>query len=333
MLPSGLTTASPASTPSSGPVEEAFAPMSVTMRLADDIDVSRGDMICRPAQQADGRPGPRRHGVLDDRRARSRWATSCIKHTTRWVRAVVTDLHYRLDVNTLHRDEAPTALELNEVGRVSLRDPAAVSTTRTAATGHRLVHPGRRGHQRHRRGRHAPRPVPASARAASPNTVRHQSLVTRRTTARTGRAPCGSPGSPARASRPWPPPSSSAWSTRPAAYRLDGDNLRTASTPTSASRPTGRELRRVAEVATLFADAGLVAGGRRSAPTRSTGSWRAQVHGEAGLAFVEVFVDTPLEDCERRDPKGLYAKARAGEITDFTGIDDPYERPRTRTCV
>ncbi len=121
VLPSGLTTTVSAIDTYDGPVEEAFAPMSVTMRLTDDIDVSRGDMICRPHN---------RPAVGQDLDAMVCWMTDrplrqgdflALKHTTRWVRAVVRDIHYRLDVNTLHRDESVDVLHLNEVGRLSLR--------------------------------------------------------------------------------------------------------------------------------------------------------------------------------------------------------------------
>ena len=121
ILPSGLTTTIAGIDTFEGPVEEAFAPMSVTMRLADNIDISRGDMICRPHNKP---------VVGQDLEAMVCWMTDkplkvgdfmMLKHTTRWVKAVVRDLHYRLDVNTLHRDEGATTLTLNEVGRVALR--------------------------------------------------------------------------------------------------------------------------------------------------------------------------------------------------------------------
>ncbi len=121
VLPSGLTTTVAAIDTYDGPVDEAFAPMSVTMRLTDDIDVSRGDMICRPHN---------RPAVGQDLDAMVCWMTDRplkpgdflgLKHTTRWVRAVVRDIHYRLDVNSLHRDESAEELHLNDVGRLSLR--------------------------------------------------------------------------------------------------------------------------------------------------------------------------------------------------------------------
>jgi bifunctional enzyme CysN/CysC len=122
VLPSGHTTTIAASDTPDGPVHEAFAPMAVTVRLTDDIDVSRGDMICR----ARNRPH-----VGQDLEAMVCWLTQdsdlrpaaklAIKHTSRWGRALVKDLQYRLDVNTLHRDEHATSLAVNEIGRVHLR--------------------------------------------------------------------------------------------------------------------------------------------------------------------------------------------------------------------
>jgi bifunctional enzyme CysN/CysC len=122
VLPSGLTSTIAAIDTADGPVGEAFGPMSVTIRLTDDVDVSRGDMICRTRN---------RPHVGQDVEAMVCWMTAdsdlrtgaklAIKHTTRWGRTVVKDLQYRLDVNTLHRDEDSPGLTLNEIGRVQLR--------------------------------------------------------------------------------------------------------------------------------------------------------------------------------------------------------------------
>jgi bifunctional enzyme CysN/CysC len=122
VLPSGLTTTIASIDTVTGPVDEAFAPMAVTVRLADDVDVSRGDMLCRVRN---------RPHVGQDLEAMVCWLTQdtelragaklAIKHTTRWGRALVKDLQYRLDVNTLHRDEMADSLWLNEIGRVQLR--------------------------------------------------------------------------------------------------------------------------------------------------------------------------------------------------------------------
>ena len=122
VLPSGFSSTIAGIDTFDGPVAEAFAPMSVTIRLADEIDVSRGDMICRPQNQPTS---------SQDVEAMVCWLTEAsslrprtkltIKHTTRTAKALVKDLHYRLDINTLHRDEGISALELNEIGRVTLR--------------------------------------------------------------------------------------------------------------------------------------------------------------------------------------------------------------------
>jgi bifunctional enzyme CysN/CysC len=124
VLPSGLTSTVSAIDTLDGPVSEAYSPMSVTLRLADDLDISRGDMICRVGNHPE---------VTQDLDAMVCWLTDrnltpgtrySIKQTTRTARAVVRDLRYRLDINTLHRDEQAMGLSLNEIGRVTLRTTA-----------------------------------------------------------------------------------------------------------------------------------------------------------------------------------------------------------------
>ena len=112
-------------------------------------------------------------------------------------------------------------------------------------------------------------------------------------------------------------------------YLLDGDNLRLGLNEdlNFSAKDRHENVRRVAEVARLFADAGLVALVPLISPFREDRENAREIHGQFGLRFFEVFVDTPIEVCEERDPKGLYKKARAVEIKDFTGIDDPYETP------
>ncbi len=114
-----------------------------------------------------------------------------------------------------------------------------------------------------------------------------------------------------------------------AAYLLDGDVVRThLSRGLGFSREDRDEnVRRVGEVATLFADASVVALVPLVSPYRAARDGVRRRVFDAGLRFVEVHVATPLEECERRDPKGLYARARSGELTGMTGIDDPYEAP------
>ena len=122
VLPSGMTSTISSIETADGPVDEAFPPMSVTVRLRDEIDISRGDMICRPNNAP---------AVAQDIEAMVCWMDEtaplrvggkyAIKHTTRTARTVVRGLQYKLDVNTLHRDEAAGELKLNEIGRVKLR--------------------------------------------------------------------------------------------------------------------------------------------------------------------------------------------------------------------
>jgi len=122
VLPSGFTTRIAAIDTADGPVDEAYPPMSVTIRLADELDVSRGDLICRPHNQpAVAQDIEAMLCWMDESRPMAVGAKYAIKHTTRAARAVVRQLHYRLDVNSLHRDESADSLRLNEIGRVRLR--------------------------------------------------------------------------------------------------------------------------------------------------------------------------------------------------------------------
>src|SRR6266536_1103698 len=121
-LPSGLTTTITRIDTAAGAAPEAYPPMSVTLLLADDLDVSRGDMFCRPHNQPPAAQDVQAMACwMSDVRALSAGSRLIVKHTTRTVKAIVRDLQYRLDVNTLHRDEQATQLGLNEIGRVTLR--------------------------------------------------------------------------------------------------------------------------------------------------------------------------------------------------------------------
>jgi bifunctional enzyme CysN/CysC len=119
------------------------------------------------------------------------------------------------------------------------------------------------------------------------------------------------------------------------AYVLDGDNVRHGLNGDLGFSAADRaeNVRRVGHVARLMADAGVVVLVPLISPYRADRDRVRAMHDEAGLPFVEVHVDTPIELCEQRDPKGLYAKARAGEITGFTGVDDPYEAPEAPELV
>ena len=329
VLPIGKTTRITAIDGPNGPVEEAFPPMAVSVSLADEIDISRGDLIARTNNQ------PR---IAQEFDATVCWMADAatlepgrdyvIKHTTRTTRARVTALDYRLDVNTLHRDKTATALKLNELGRISLRAqvPLLVDEyTRNVSTGSFiLIDPDTNG------------TVAAgmilrdvSAQAASPNTVRHKSLVAAKDRPRgktlwlTGLSGAGKSSVAMLVER-------KLLEKGVAAYVLDGDNLRHGLNADLGFSMADRaeNLRRLAHVATLLADSGHVVLVPAISPLTEHRELARQVHAEAGFQFFEVFCDTPLAECERRDAKGLYAKARAGEITHFTGIDSPYQRPK-----
>ena len=332
VLPSGKTSRITEIMGPNGAVPEAFPPMAVSVSLADDIDISRGDMLARPQNQ------PVSTTEFDATVCWMADGASCepgrdyvLKQTTRTTRARVTGLDYRLDVNTLHRDKSATALKLNELGRISLRTQVPLlldEYTRNSATGSFiLIDPDTNVTVAAGMVRDT---APVANRAASPNTVRHQSLVSAgdrltkgRTLWFTGLSGSGKSTVAVLAEQ-------MLLEHGIPAYILDGDNLRHGLNAdlgfTMADR--AENLRRLAHVATLMADAGLVVLVPAISPLAEHRELARTVHNDAGIEFFEVFVDTPLQDCERRDPKGLYAKARRGEITHFTGIDSPYQRPK-----
>ena len=122
VLPSGFESTIKSIDTLDGPVDEAFAPMAVTVRLEDEIDISRGDMICRPNNQPIvSQDIDAMICWMDETQALSPRKKYAIKHTSRTGRVMVKDIDYRLDINTLHRDEEATEISLNEIGRISFR--------------------------------------------------------------------------------------------------------------------------------------------------------------------------------------------------------------------
>src|SRR6478672_6643379 len=327
VLPSGFSTSvSAVHAPGGRKVDEGFAGQAVVVELADDIDIARGDMIARPHN---------RPHVGQDIDAMVCWLTSesslkpgatyTIQHTSRSTRASVKDLEYRLDVNSLHRDEAADELSLNEIGRVRLRTQKPLlfdpyrrnrdtgsfilideATNNTVAAG-----------------------MITGATQSEPHIVWHTGAVSREHRASQGATLwfTGLSGS-GKSSIAVEIEKRLVASRRPA-YVLDGDNLRHGLNRNLGFSPEDRRenVRRVAEVARLMADAGVVVLVSLVSPYREDRDAAREIHKEAGLPFYEVFVDVPLEVAEARDPKGLYAKARSGEIPDFTGVSAPYEAP------
>ena len=119
------------------------------------------------------------------------------------------------------------------------------------------------------------------------------------------------------------------------AYLLDGDNLRTGLNGDLGFSREARDenIRRVGEVACLFADAGLVAIVALISPYAESRQRVRKLHDHSGLPFVEVYMEATVDLCAMRDPKGLYARATAGAVESFTGVDDPYEVPETPDVV
>jgi bifunctional enzyme CysN/CysC len=327
VLPSGFTTTvAELWRPGGAQVDEAFAGQAVTIELGDDIDISRGDMICRPHN---------RPHVGQDIDAMICWMSSdarlttgaryTIQHTTRSTRAVVRSLDYRLDVNSLHRDETAAELSLNEIGRIRLRTQQPLlfdAYRRSRVTGSFILVD------------EATNNTVAAGMITGPSqmdshVVWHSGSVQRTERATqgmtvwlTGLSGSGKSTVAAELERRL------VASGRPA-YLLDGDNLRhglNAGLGFSAE-DRAENVRRVGEVAKLLADAGIVAIVSLVSPYAADRQRARASHSQNSLPFLEIFVDTPLSVCEARDPKGMYAKARAGEIQNFTGIDDPYEAP------
>jgi bifunctional enzyme CysN/CysC len=321
-----------------GEVTEAFSPMAVTIVLEDELAVSRGDMLCRP----NNRPKITQDLAatvcwMDDRAPLTVGEDYLIKHTTRTVRARVQSLPYRLDINTLSRDQDIDRLGLNEIGRVTLHtaQPLCIDDYQThRATGSFIVIDPRTNVTV---GAGMIRVLPGVGSASA--VVRHEGKLTRELRAEllgvhgatvllTGLSGSGKSTVAAavedRLVRRGQP-----------AFLLDGDNLRLALCGDLgfSDQDRAENLRRVGEVARLFAESGTVALVALISPIAADRRAMRALHEDAGLPFLEVFVDTPLEVCEQRDPKGLYTRARAGEIPGFTGVDAPYEVPESPEIV
>ena len=309
-----------------GDLTEAVAGQAVTLTLDRDVDVSRGDIIAdaaRPALEAD-QFAAHMLWMGDEPLLPNRgyW----LKIGTKTVNARVTSIKHKVDVNSQAK-LAAHRLALNEVGygNLDLDHPIAFESyaTNPALGGFILVD----------------RQTHATVACGMLDFALHRATnvhwqhldIDKRLRAR-------SKGQPPRCL--WFTGLSGAGKSTIAnllerrltalghhTYLLDGDNLRHGLNRDLGFTAEARveNVRRVAEVAHLMVDAGLIVLVCVISPFRSEREFARSLFDQD--EFVEVFVDTPLDECERRDPKGLYRKARAGEITNFTGIDSPYERP------
>lgn len=326
VLPSGVETTVARVVTLDGDLALAVAGQSVTLTFTDEVDVSRGDLLCAADEPA---------GVADQFEADVVWMHEqpmlpgrpyLVKIGTRTVGASIGHPKYRVNVNTLEHLAANT-LELNEIGvcNVSLDRPVPFDpyselrdtgsfividrlTNNTVGAG--MLHFAlRRSHNIHWQALTVDRAARAELKRHRPAVVWFTGLSGsgKSTIANLVEARLHAEGVHT--------------------YLLDGDNVRHGLNRDLGFTEADRveNIRRVAEVAALMADAGLVVLVSFISPFRAERRMARERVGD--VQFVEVYVDTPLHVAEQRDPKGLYAKARRGELANFTGIDSPYEPP------
>nr|WP_295468913.1 sulfate adenylyltransferase subunit CysN [Mesorhizobium sp.] len=309
-----------------GDLPRAAEGQAVTIVLEDEIEVSRGNMLVAP----DARPH-----VADQFTANIVWfdehallpgRSYLLRTETDQMNATVTELKHRIDINTFAH-EAAKSLELNEVGvcNISTQSPVAFDTyadnrvtgafilidriTNATAGAGMILHPLRRASNVHWQALD----VDKKARAE----LKHQKPAVLWFTGLSGS------GKSTIANLLEKKLHANGRHT----YILDGDNVRHGLNRDLGFTEEDRveNIRRVAEVARLMVDAGLLVLVSFISPFRAERRMARELMAEG--EFVEVFVDTPFEECARRDPKGLYARALRGEIKNFTGVDSPYEAP------
>ena len=328
-----------------GPVREAFPPMSVALRLADDIDVGRGSMIVRTQNQ------PTVAGRFEclmcwmSEEPLSSRRRYLVKHTTRTASIGKIDVRYRIDVETLRRDESASTLELNDLARVHMELSAPLvfdSYRRNRVTGSVIVI-DEVTNDTVAAGVILDTEVEGASdlekSERSPN-VRWQG--TRMTRERRWQALGHSGATLWFTGLPGAGKSTVAAGVEERlleigqpAFLLDGDNLRHGLNGDLGFDESARSenVRRTAHVARLLAESGTVALVSLVSPYAADRETAASLHGADQLTFLEIFVDAPLELCEQRDPKGLYARARSGELAGLTGVGAPYEAPSNPDLV
>ena len=348
VLPSGRRTTIAAIDTFDGPVREAFPPMSVALRLSDDIDVSRGSTIARAQNQP---------AVSSSFECQLCWMSEqplhpnrryLVKHTTRTAAVSAIDVRYRIDLDELHRDETASTLELNDLGRVrmELSSPLVFDSYRRNKVTGSLIVIDEVTNETVAAGvildteteiEDAPALEPRPTQ--SPNVRWQRSELTRRarweSLGHVGATVwfTGLPGS-GKSTIAGAVEERLVQAGRPA-FLLDGDNLRHGLNGDLGFDEDARceNVRRTAHVARLFAEAGTIALVSLVSPYGCDREVASGLHAAHDLHFIEVFVDAPLEVCEQRDPKGLYARARAGDMTGMTGIDAPYQPPEQPDLV
>jgi bifunctional enzyme CysN/CysC len=321
-----------------GDLEYAHAPLSVTLCLADDIDVSRGDLIAHPNNVPSVERAIEAMVVWMDERPLAGGHSYIVKHATRTVRAACSAIVYRVDPDTLHRESAPQLL-LNDIGRVRLTlfQPLCVDEYQknhvtgsfimvdpesNATVGAGMIIERRSAHEIAEVEREATVSRDITWEAGKVRVDERARLLGQEpvTIWLTGLSGSGKSTIARELER-------RLIDAGRACFVLDGDNLRHGlNRDLGFSAEDRREnIRRVAEVAGLMNEAGLIVVTAFISPYREDRAAARRIVGPS--RFVEAYLATDLATCERRDPKGLYAKARRDEIPEFTGVSAPYETP------
>jgi len=325
--------------PANRSLGKAFAPMSVTVTLDDEIDISRGDMIVRVNNVPETTNNLDAMVIWMNEESMDPGLQYLLMHTSRETQCIIDNIYYKIDVNTLSRLSAGP-LSLNEIGRISFttKKPLFIDSYRVnRSTGNFiLVHPESfltvgAGVILDRKS-DAGDSAQTQPKKHAPNLHRESGLVSRAerelrlggyqavTLWCTGLSGSGKSTIAKQLER-------DLFDQGRQVFCLDGDNIRHGiNRGLGFSQEDRKEnIRRVAEIAKLFNTAGITVICSLISPLREDRQLARQIIGEK--SFLELYVNTPLEVCEARDPHQLYKKARAGEIQNFTGISAPYEAP------
>ncbi len=309
-----------------GDLQKAIAGQAVTLVLDEEVEVSRGNMLVQPDARPQVSDQFAANLVWFDEQALLPGRSYILRTETDEASATVTELKHRLNINDF-AEEAAKSLEMNEVGvvNISTRTPIAFDafaenrstgafilidriTNATVGAG-MIQHALRRAENIHWQS------LDVDKRARSDMTHQRPAVFWFTGLSGSGKSTIANLLEKKLAA------------TGRHTYLLDGDNVRHGLNRDLGFTDADRveNIRRVAEVAKLMADAGLIVLVSFISPFRAERRLARELM--AGGEFVEVFVDTPFEECARRDPKGLYARALRGEIKNFTGVDSPYEPP------
>ncbi|GAA2861631.1 bifunctional enzyme CysN/CysC [Aminobacter niigataensis] len=309
-----------------GDLRTAVAGQAITIVLEDEVEVSRGNLLVAPAARPHVADQFAANVVWFDEQALLPGRSYILRTETDQASATVTDLKYRINVNDFAH-EAAKSLEMNEVGvcNISAQSPVAfdsfadnrttgafilIDRISNATVGAGMIlHPLRRSENIHWQSLDVTRHARADLKNQRPAVLWFTGL------SGSGKSTVANLLE------------KKLHATGRHTYVLDGDNVRHGLNRDLGFTDEDRveNIRRVAEVAKLMADAGLIVIVSFISPFRAERRMARELMGQG--EFVEVFVDTPFEECAKRDPKGLYARALAGAIKNFTGVDSPYETP------